>query len=504
MTRRRSRSRDLPAGVVRVGRSPRLYVTLPAQGPHPATRLPTPWTVDDPEGRTRAAEAADVLRMLRRRPQATEVFDALRRRAVSLEEVVRTQIASGLDAATDLLPEATSTPRAETLWDCVAAFAADTLSLHPNRRGQIISPRTRHNDAGHVRTLLQFVAADRAVDVAEVTLADLTQRRVDAYVTQLVSGIVARRESVIPTQAAARDTSGSHGRPSADHAVTRSKRTGRPVQQPAHAAGQTARRKHLLALRSFLKFVALRWELPRIDDPTTRVIVPAVRPPRQRFLLQHDCERLVATLAARGSEAAAVYCTILHCSALDSSDVARLRVSDIDPRAWTIESSSQKTRNRDRTVTVLPWGRARIAAWCVAREQEDGPHAPLFAEWSAWRNARDPYARLHRAAVEALVKEGAVQFTDYQPRDSRHSVAVQMARAGVPLTLAAAQLGSSTKTVGAVYARWAPTGLDWEQAFERLSVLAATHQRTELGAAPEETPSGSISSAYEESTKTIR
>ncbi len=86
-----------------------------------------------------------------------------------------------------------------------------------------------------------------------------------------------------------------------------------------------------------------------------------------------------------------------------------------------------------------------------------------------WRNTRDPYARQHAATVAELVAQGQTQFAGYEPRDSRHSVAVQMCQAGIPIQLVAEQLGSAVDTVTSTYAQWITTEVQWDAMLDRLA-----------------------------------
>jgi integrase len=105
-----------------------------------------------------------------------------------------------------------------------------------------------------------------------------------------------------------------------------------------------------------------------------------------------------------------------------------------------------KTKTRDRFARVEPW------AWpyVQARLAVCGP-----------RDALCPYipACLTSAHRRLLASIG---LHDYHLHDARHSWAVRMIKAGVPVEMIARQLGhANAQMVHQVYGRFQPTSSDW-------------------------------------------
>ena len=302
----------------------------------------------------------------------------------------------------------------------VQAFHAHTIGLHLKRRGRPISAHHRNEMVSAIRRFVDWAATDGA-NARVVT----TRRSLSLLAPTLFQRYTAVLEARTKSHA---------------------KAAGKAVK---NSTGHRPMRDCTLALRQFVRYLQTERGVPYAVDPTDGKAPPANTPPRMQWLPLDDVRKPIATLP----DPASVYCAILHATALDTSDVARLTADCFERRddQWMVSASSKKTRTRRRRVPVHRWAIPEIEPYLLQRIGAAGSRAQLFPDRARWRNARDPYARLHAAAVMSLVDNGQTRFAGYEPRDSRHSVAVQMCQAGIPIQLVAQQLGSAVDTVASTY-----------------------------------------------------
>jgi integrase len=443
MSKPRTASHDLPEGVARQPGSRYLYVFVKSPDGGPTKRFSTKidWTqLTKAELKSTARRAGDLYRLIDgmlTHPAHRDIARAVYAGTLSIAQVFEIGLVSGApglrasldakamdDADVDLVPH-------------LEAFRTHTIGLHLKRRGRPISAHHRGQMVSAIRRYLDWAAADGAgkrVATERRPLSLLSPTLFQRYVAVLEARTKARVKA-----------------------------TGKPVK---NTTGHRPVRDCTLALRQFVRYLQTEREVPRAVDPTEGKAPPANNPPRMHWLPLDDVRMLMAVLPAP----AGVYCAILHATALDTSDVARLTADCFDRRGdrWMVSSSSKKTRTRRRRVPVHRWAIPEIERYLLQRIAADGPRAQLFPDWARWRNARDPYARLHAATVAALVADGHTHFAGYEPRDSRHSVAVQMCQAGIPIQLVAQQLGSAVDTVASTYAQWVTTEEQWDAMLDRL------------------------------------
>jgi site-specific recombinase XerD len=193
-----------------------------------------------------------------------------------------------------------------------------------------------------------------------------------------------------------------------------------------------------------------------VPDVTEGLPRPSYKSERPYWISRRDVLRLIHELVELGHSDAAVYCAILHGTALDTTDVARLTASQIERSAdlWLVYSTSDKAERRDRRTTIHRFVHPFICAHIDRRIAEAGPDALLFPGWANQVNARDPYSRAHNDARASLVRKKFAVFARYEPRDSRHSLAVAMAQQGNSVRMIAHQLGTSEELVSSTYAKW--------------------------------------------------
>jgi site-specific recombinase XerD len=443
MTKPRTVSHDLPEGVARQPGSRYLYVFVKSPDGGPTKRFSTKidWTqLTKAEHRAAARRAGDLYRLvegMRMHPAHRDVARAVYDGTLPITQVFEIGMVAGAmglraaldakaleDADIDLMPH-------------LDAFRAHTIGLHLKRRGRPISANHRDQTVSAIRRYLAWAAAadtGKPAATERRPLSLLSPTRFQRYVAVLEAR----------TKAA-------------------TKAAGKPVK---NTTGHRPVRDCTLALRQFVRFLKAERGVAHAIDPTEGKAPPANNPPRMHWLPLEDVRTLMTALPAPGG----VYCAILHATALDTSDVARLTADSFERRGdrWMISASSKKTRTRRRRVPVHRWAIAEIEPYLLDRIAADGSRALLFPDWARWRNARDPYARLHAATVAALVADGHTQFAGYEPRDSRHSVAVQMCQAGIAIQLVAQQLGSAVDTVASTYAQWITTEEQWDAVLARL------------------------------------
>lgn len=426
----RAEEAPLPQGITRVPGSDALYIRVPRPGGGT-------WRTSARTASLRIA--ADMLGLLRKlaleKPERRVLLDHLREGTVALwprtdhpgEEGVYDVLAEeGMAGADRLLARLARRAADIDLVPLTESFAQFTGALHP-RKSRPVSRTTRRNDARSVRAFLRFCAEAQDGDHSgNAPPPDEAPLALDAP-------FECRSPWVTPAQADAYLTS--------------------------LAAQPGARRKHHLAIRLFVRYCQHQHAMTWLEDPTADITLEAVGEHRLQYLEQVDCERLVAALDAV-SPMHGDFSRILHGTGLDVGDVASLTAGDIDLVDHRIRSIGGKTMFRQRRCLVLDW------AWPAAQRLLVDKHGGdrLFPTMPENRHAHD---KAHARARARLVAAGFTQFAGYQPRDARHSVAVQMILAGVPLIHVARQLGHRDGAlVLQVYAQFIPDAIEerqWQQ-----------------------------------------
>lgn len=443
-------SSDLPSNIVRVKNSPFLYIYAPTST---GGRKRIGTRIRDNARGVKLAESVlhrleDLYRDGARRP----ALDYLHNKEIGLfpnerrwpglpgiQDVLATNGPAGIDP---LLARFRAKQNDLDLAPLVSEFGNDNVSLHPKKKGQVMRSDARSNDAAHVRAALDWCALDAGVDPAELSqlekVTDKLERR-NRLAAKLASLGTERRLSLLSPDRVNRYLKFVFEREKAR-------------KREAPDAGRSARRKHHLALRTFVKWLKERQGVDWAVDPTSVIILESTPKGRILHLEQWEIHMLAAvldTIALVHGD----YCRIQHGTGLDTSDLARLEVRDVDLGERRIRGLSGKTFNRMRRVLVLDW------AWDAVKRRVAGkrPTDRLFAELPPDRHA---HAKALAKARSKLVAQGHKQFAGYQPRDARHSVAVMMLAAGVPVKAVARQLGHDPATLLRTYAEWVPDPSD--------------------------------------------
>lgn len=443
-------SRDLPANIVRVKRSPFLYLYVPTSSGSRrriGTRIP-----DDVRGRKLAQAVLHRLEELQRDATRRRALDLLHDRKIGLfpddrrwpdrpglNDVLAGRGPAGVD---ELLAKIDADECDIDLALLIAEFAADPVSLHTRKRGQVMKSDARANDAAHVSAVLDWCALDESQGAEGwATLAAIEDPKACAaeYRVRIKTLPPVRRLSLLTTDRVRRYLDGVLARERA--------------KKPGHdTAGRAARRKHQLAIRTFARWLAVRKGLQWVVDPTVDVILETTPAGRVLHLERWEIELLAATLDELAPPHGD-FCRIQHGTGLDTSDVARLQVRDVDLTERRIRGLSGKTFNRRRRVLVLDW------AWSAVerRVANKRPTDRLFEGLPPDRHAHSKAMQTVRVHLVGL---GHLQFALYQARDARHSVAVMMLAAGVPVKAVARQLGHDPATLLRTYAEWVPDAAD--------------------------------------------
>ncbi len=214
--------------------------------------------------------------------------------------------------------------------------------------------------------------------------------------------------------------------------------------------------KHAAALSALARWLVARGDME--ENPVDRVDLPEPGEPRVRYLDTPDLLALADTMA----EPHRTLCLVLAATGMDLSTALAARARDVE--GDTIHAKGTKSSHRNRIVTVATFARLALKAQCKGKL----PDARLFDTIPNRWNASD----YHRDAVRALVANGHAVFADYWLRDHRHTCAVRLVRAGVPLEHVAQQLGhANVQLVAKVYGRFVPDEAERKR-WERQAVTA--------------------------------
>lgn len=214
-------------------------------------------------------------------------------------------------------------------------------------------------------------------------------------------------------------------------------------------------------MRHFVEFLRERGVLDH--NPCNGIKRPKLPRPRTLHLEPAEVMRLADTMERPFREM-----TILqNGTGAEITPMLELVRRDVNERHREIFVRGTKNGGRERWVRVAEWAWPTVAGMLTGKR----PGERLFDlavinRFNHWR--------AHTAAVTALVTAGEMVFAGYTPRDSRHTFAVRLVRAGVPLEVVATQLGHKDSTmVSRVYGRFVPR----QEERDRWEKLAAAHDQ---------------------------
>lgn len=207
------------------------------------------------------------------------------------------------------------------------------------------------------------------------------------------------------------------------------------------------KRKYHAGVSSFLSYCVSVGALER--NPLRDVKAPPAGKARDRHLSAKEASALADAQPSPYRELSA----LLAGTGIEVSVALRLRVRDVDKANREVRARGTKTHNRDRVCRVAEW------AWPSVLRAIAGkmPDALLFSDiphrWAAQEQ--------HDAACKAR------EIEDYTMRDARHTWAVRMAQAGVPIEQISKQLGHKDAVMALkVYGVYVPSQRErdhWEQ-----------------------------------------
>jgi site-specific recombinase XerD len=460
MSKPRTVSIELPSGLLFQKGSGCLYALVAAPKGGPTRRVSTgiPYlTLTTDDERTKALERGTRLVNLIRDMAADDeyrpVVEALYARKMRVADIMSVGFRSGAGELKRQLASEEAQQNDIDLVPYVDAFAIHELCLHPNKKAEPVRHSSRAQQVSHVRRWLEW-ANQRLRNGKDDSKrpASLCDGAVfNEYLTELRT----------QTRNAMR----------------------RLGKQVTRRTGVRAMRDAYGAMRQFHRYLVVYARVTSVPDVTEGLPRPSYKSERPYWISRRNVFLLIHELIELGHAEAAVYCAVLHGTALDTTDVARLTASQIERSAdlWMVYSTSDKAERRDRRAIIHRFVHPFIGAHIDRRIAEDGPDALLFPGWASQVNARDPYSRAHNDARESLVRKKFAVFARYEPRDSRHSLAVDMAQQGISARMIAHQLGTSVKLVDSTYAKWlvsrqelidvqermeqqsVPVGGDWER-----------------------------------------
>jgi site-specific recombinase XerD len=433
MSKPRTVSSELPPGLVFQKGSPCLYALLTAPDGGPTKRVSTgiPYLTLTTDAERKAAlergtRLVNLIRDMAADAEYRPVVVALYNRKMRVHDVMTIGFRSGAGELLRHLDREEAQQHDIDLVPHVDGFAIHELCLHPNKKAEPVRDSSRAQQVSHVRRWLEW-ANERlraGKDDSERPASLCDGALFNEYLTEL--------------RTQTRDAM---------------RRLGKPVTRKT---GVRAMRDAYGAMRQFHRYLVVYAKVTSVPDVTEGLPRPSYKSERPYWISRRDVLRLIHELVELGHSDAAVYCAILHGTALDTTDVARLTASQIERSAdlWLVYSTSDKAERRDRRTTIHRFVHPFICAHIDRRIAEAGPDALLFPGWANQVNARDPYSRAHNDARASLVRKKFAVFARYEPRDSRHSLAVAMAQQGNSVRMIAHQLGTSEELVSSTYAKW--------------------------------------------------
>jgi len=213
---------------------------------------------------------------------------------------------------------------------------------------------------------------------------------------------------------------------------------------------KTTQNYHLIALRSFLKYLAKR-DIKALDS--AKIELAKVSRPQVTFLDTGEVERLLAAIDTSnpiGLRDRAVI-ELLFSGGLRVSELVSLDRDQInlERREFMVRGKGQK----DRPVFISPQAADWIGRYLATR-QDDGK--PLFIHYSGSQDGSEDgmYTRLTVRSVQRLVKrysKAAGITKDVTPHTLRHSFATDLLQNGADLRSVQGLLGHANIATTQIY-----------------------------------------------------
>jgi len=441
MSKPRSVSRELPKGLSLQQASQFLYVTVPSPDGDAAQRMSTgiPYVSLATDAQRADAVAhghqlVQLLAHLRTTADCLDVSRAIRSREISLRVVIDVGLSKGPWALQELHGRTVAQRKYFDLRPHLEAFHELSDCLHPNKRDQQIRRTTRGQQVSQIERFLKWAAAKKEIAGG-----------VDAAWPCSLLGRAVFTEYLDVLERTTKEQLREEGRRCTD------------------ASGRRPRRDCIGAISQFCRYLSVYREMTSVTDITTGISRPGGKKPENRHLTHDLVLVFIDELIKLGHDAEAVHCAIIHATALDTGDVGRMTAAQIErtPNLWLVHSTSEKTHKRYRRVPMYRWAWRHVEPYLDARIADAGAAAPLFPMLANRRRSDDVYSRAHNEAIASLLTKGRTEFENYEPRQSRHTLAIQMAKRNISSRVIAEQLGTSVRLVETTYAKWLQSREEW-------------------------------------------
>ncbi len=224
----------------------------------------------------------------------------------------------------------------------------------------------------------------------------------------------------------------------------------RLADEQGQPISKTTQNYHLIALRSFLRYLAKR-DIKALA--TDKIELARVVRPQVNFLNAEEVERLLQTpnLEGKTGKRDRAILELLFSSGLRVSELVKLNRTDINlkRREFMVRGKGQK----DRPVFVSDSAAQWLASYLASRQDN---YAPLFIHLAGSKSELDEgnYTRLGARSVERLVAKyarAAGILKKVTPHTLRHSFATDLLRNGADLRSVQALLGHSNIATTQIY-----------------------------------------------------
>jgi site-specific recombinase XerD len=225
-----------------------------------------------------------------------------------------------------------------------------------------------------------------------------------------------------------------------------------------HELTKTTQNYHLIALRSFLKYLAKR-DIQALDS--AKIELAKTARPQVTFLEPSEVNRLLETIDIAnpiGLRDRAVI-ELLFSGGLRVSELVGLNRDHInlDRREFMVRGKGQK----DRPVFISPPAADWLARYLTTRHD---PGKPLFIHYSGSKSDAEGgmYTRLTARSVQRLVKRYALAAgitKDVTPHTLRHSFATDLLHNGADLRSVQGLLGHANVQTTQIYTHITDPGL---------------------------------------------
>lgn len=224
----------------------------------------------------------------------------------------------------------------------------------------------------------------------------------------------------------------------------------RYVNEQGLSLSKTSQNYHLIALRSFLKFLSQKDSAPMESD---KVQLARVKPKQVSFLSHEEVQRLLeqpVTTTPMGLRDKAIL-ELFFSSGLRVAELASLNRDQINikRREFVVRGKGQK----DRPVFISPSAATAVTNYLSSRTDNA---QPLFIHYSGTQNMleKGSYLRLTTRSIQRIVKKYALQAgitKKVTPHTLRHSFATDLLSNGADLRSVQSMLGHSNIATTQIY-----------------------------------------------------